>query len=386
MTRLGGGRIRTLSSVVAGLAQAGDIKTLQLRNALELHSTRALFRAALALLVSLISGRPLPLQCALFAVPSEHRRILEVLRTYGPNVIYLDMIRLAPMIPQLRKNFPLARIIFDMDDLVSRRFELIQEQRAAISLGYMAAKFPRRLARVMRLKFLSRILVAYESWALRHLEVQAALLADCTVLVSSHEAAMLLDRAPKAAVLVIPPPAKLVRSAPVEVMPPLRFVFVGSDKLLQNALTIDWLLATWRRLKPDANLLIVGRQTRHHDAIVNVEWLGFVEDLSDVYKSSSVLLAPAFIGGGVKTKILEAFGFGCPVAGNATSFEGLEIAQYPLALDDAALDALVSHPAAHLPLLRDAAIRGWRFIADVASESRHQAAWAALADTGTHAI
>ena len=65
-----------------------------------------------------------------------------------------------------------------------------------------------------------------------------------------------------------------------------------------------------------------------------MHWHGFVADLNDVYAPGSILLVPAVLPGGIKTKVLEAFSFGCAVLGNPLAFEGLDIQDYPLRLPE----------------------------------------------------
>jgi hypothetical protein len=104
----------------------------------------------------------------------------------------------------------------------------------------------------------------------------------------------------------------------------VRFVFIGSDRLLQNRLSIDLLLLIWQRDHISYPLYIYGHQSRSQVEIANVFWGGFAEELDDVYTRNSILVAPAAIGGGIKTKILEALSFGNIPLGNRASFEGIE--------------------------------------------------------------
>ena len=105
----------------------------------------------------------------------------------------------------------------------------------------------------------------------------------------------------------------------------------------------------WQRLAPPAELVIVGRLQRTYPSVRNVTYAGFVADLRDVYTADSVLLTPAFAAGGVKTKVVEAFAYGCPVLGNHATFDGLPLPKsYPLRLPLRALDEVVAQPERHL--------------------------------------
>jgi glycosyltransferase involved in cell wall biosynthesis len=53
--------------------------------------------------------------------------------------------------------------------------------------------------------------------------------------------------------------------------------------------------------------------------------LGFVEDLSDLYRSIRVVVAPLRYGAGLKGKVGESMSFGVPVVGTPLAFEGFGI-------------------------------------------------------------
>jgi polysaccharide biosynthesis protein PslH len=52
---------------------------------------------------------------------------------------------------------------------------------------------------------------------------------------------------------------------------------------------------------------------------------GFVEDLTDLYNSASVVVAPLRFGAGTQNKVLEAMAMGIPVVCSNIGFDGLEI-------------------------------------------------------------
>ena len=53
-----------------------------------------------------------------------------------------------------------------------------------------------------------------------------------------------------------------------------------------------------------------------------MEILGFVPDISEIYQSSDVAIAPMRFGGGLKGKIAEAMSFGLPVVTNSACLIG----------------------------------------------------------------
>ena len=89
-----------------------------------------------------------------------------------------------------------------------------------------------------------------------------------------------------------------------------------------------------------------------------------------------MLLAPGVLRGGLKTKVLEAFAFGCAVAGNEITFEGLGLEDYPQLLDnEAQLSDVILYPESHLDTFRRAAFTGSQLVARSFSKLSFEKAW-----------
>lgn len=102
---------------------------------------------------------------------------------------------------------------------------------------------------------------------------------------------------------------------------------------------------------------------------------GYADALTDIYDGRSVLLTPSFLGGGIKTKVLEAFAYGAPVIANARTFESIDAVDYPLPPDEQALIELVRTPDAHLDLFRRAAAEGAAYVRRAHDPERFAALW-----------
>jgi len=158
---------------------------------------------------------------------------------------------------------------------------------------------------------------------------------------------------------------------------PARFVFIGMDTLTQNRLTIQYLLEIWGRTSPSLPLHIYGRMSRQWPQPPNVFFHGYVETLGEVYDGRSVLLAPSFVPGGVKTKVIEAFAWGTPVIGNETTFEGMHLPSYPLQQETGRLEKdLLSNGA--MGSFDDAARIGSDYVRDHHDPDRFTSAWQRL--------
>lgn len=270
------------------------------------------------------SRHGLPMQCWLFDT-ARNRQIAETIPDDAESV-YLDGIRTIHILKRLRQRLPNARLIVDLDDLMSRRTEELIAAGEGFSGGYLAEKMPRWG------RSLAGPGLRYEREALHRWESRLLDLADDLILLSPVEADILKARATRprrARVRAVPPAEDPVRG-PHRLQPPLRFVFIGTDALTQNRLTIRCLIDLWRELAPRLPLHIYGHMTCAWDPPPNVHFHGYVSDLAQVYDAHSILLSPSLLRGGVKTKVLEAFAWGTPVIGNAITFEGLALTHYPL--------------------------------------------------------
>lgn len=337
------GRERTLRFVHESLRAGGEVQVLRVHSVLEQRS----LRRVLALLArgawALLTGRPLPLQSLLFLDARDERRIDDAVRALQPDAVVFDGVRSGVQLAGLRARWPGLRIVCDFDDLMSRRMALLRSEGQPVSLGYLKRFVPVWIQRHLLEKWLAGTITGYEARALLSMERRILRDADAVVLVSSVDAEHLRQMGGPAEVVVIPPvmPALASPEPAGEIQ---RFVFIGSDALLQNRKSIEYLVALWRRACPATVLHVYGRQTRQHEPAPNVEWHGFVDDVAQVYTPGSVLLAPSFVSGGVKTKVLEAMAHGVVAVGTAITFEGIEADAAGLVLDDAGMADLVAHP------------------------------------------
>ena len=366
------GRTQILWPVIRSLRRHNRVDILPLRSVMQIRSSRDAAGAALAWCKSVLRLRPLPLQCLLYGSPHEAERLAEHIRQSGYDVAYLDTVRCQVLLRALRRIAPDVHVVTDFDDLMSRRAAFLAKHRLPLLSGHVGPQMPGWLRFMIEVP-LARAVTAYEALTLPAAEDEVVRNSDVTVLLSPVEQDMLAARN-KASVLSIPPAVPL--EAPAwSAQENLRFVFIGSDRQLQNRTAIDSLLASWQLLRPAAELHIYGRQGRPAAEIPGVVWHGFVEDLAEVYTPGSIALVPAVVAGGIKTKVAEAWAWGCPVLGNATAFEGLDIVQYPLNLPIDQWGPLLTDPAIHGLLWTRAARQGSDFVRDRLTPQHSERAW-----------
>ncbi|KMZ12659.1 hypothetical protein BHUM_03583 [Candidatus Burkholderia humilis] len=122
---------------------------------------------------------------------------------------------------------------------------------------------------------------------------------------------------------------------------------------MQNRLSIEYLLDLWQRAAPDVELVIYGHMIGHYEAVSNVSFAGFAPSHADVYTPQSVALCPAFLAGGIKSKVMEVIAYGCVPIGNAMAFEGLGFNEPALAISDTEFERFIMN---HWPYM-DAAVQ-----------------------------
>ena len=373
------GRTQIIQAIRDFLNNYGTVRQMRINSFVESPSLwyfAHLVRDAVRIFVS---GHLPSLQCLLFSDPKGSAIICEGITTHAPDTIYLDGVRTFFVLKRVVRQFPHLHIVVDLDDLMSRRMESLGSVGAALSMGYLSELLPAKLQKIMGLRVISRIIAKYESLALRNVENQIGQWASTVVLVSNVEASLLDARYRSNGVQ-----ARAIGIAPyVEIRQPVkayerfeRFIFIGTDSLPQNRLTIEFICELWRRLCPSAEVFIYGQMHNKWPQIDGVHFEGYAPGLESVYKDGSVLFAPGALKGGLKTKVCEAFAFGCAVIGNEITFEGMELPHYPLTvLEDKQLVSLVSSPSRFLDEFRQAAATGQTFVRDSLSKEQFLERW-----------
>jgi glycosyltransferase involved in cell wall biosynthesis len=373
------GRLHVAHAIRRALSGWADLEFHRLPSVLTDFSLERALGAGWAGLRHLMGGAVLPLQCALFASPPDLKALVDRLPA-DLDAVYIDGVRGYALLEALRRRRPDLRIVVDLDDLMSRRMDLLFKAEQPLSPGYLTKRLPAPLLRLIMSRPAGRLIVRYERATLRSVERAICDLADATVLLSSTDAEALTAYAGgRRAEIIVIPPAREPAAHPRPFTAPRRFVFVGSDALTQNRLTIDYLVEFWGRYAIPTPLVLFGLSYRSIALPPGVSAQGYVERIEDIYDGSSVLITPSRIGGGIKTKVLEAFAYGAPVIGNALTFESMPIDGYPLMLDDeAVLRAAVSDPRGHGDAFRQAARIGADYLARHHAEAEFGRRWRAL--------
>lgn len=318
------GRERTMLSIAEFLDSDFDLQYYRLYSLFEKFSIRRLLSTIIFFFFNVLQFELVPLQCYLFYNPAYKREIKNILRDGGISGLYFDGVRSGIYASLIDLDASVVKVC-DFDDLMSRRIRTWRENSVSLSFGYLSKFVPEFFKGIFENKLFSNLYYFYESAALHREEIRQVKLFDYIVLVSSKEADILrmdVDSLYKNKILSIPPYFEVK----VKFVPPsclLHFIFIGSDSQLQNRVSIDFLLSLWTSNEVGVPLKIFGKQSRVYKKTKNVEFVGFVDNISDIYQSGVISLVPSLISGGIKTKIFEALAFGIPVLGTDVAFEGI---------------------------------------------------------------
>jgi glycosyltransferase involved in cell wall biosynthesis len=235
-------------------------------------------------------------------------RVFEGLLERRPDAVFVH--RLAAMCPALLSQKRIPRIIFDLDDVEH------------VSLWRAAAHMP---------PWKGSLLYSSRLPALCWGERRAMNVASRTFVCSEADRRYLEDTWRIKGVRTIPNGIEIRAPAPVAAAPSL--MFIGSYRYEPNVQAAEFLLEkVWPRVLkrvPDAELLVAGPSPQNIAAAriarPGVQFLGFVEDLAELYRRARVICCPIFVGGGTRIKILEAAAHGRPVVATRIGAEGLDM-------------------------------------------------------------
>ena len=110
---------------------------------------------------------------------------------------------------------------------------------------------------------------------------------------------------------------------------PNSIISVGNWNYYPNRAGMDrFIQYVWpniKRQRPEATLWIVGRGTSPLTfSVEGVHWKGEVDDLGSWYERAWLVVAPVYVGSGMKTKIMEALFYNVPVVASQFATEGIE--------------------------------------------------------------
>jgi hypothetical protein len=222
-------------------------------------------------------------------------------------------------IPCVRYHCPAAKVIYDMVD-----FHAV------------------RMAREAAFKQDANLLAKAED--MKAIEVTAARAADITIAVSDDEKSAMLDLVPSAVVRVLPNIFMMPTTIPPGIDKRGDLFFVGGFWHQPNGDAVTWFVEKiWPQIRnqiPECRFRIAGSNPGEEvlalAKVPGVEVLGFVPDLTPLFDSARVFIAPLRYGAGVKGKVGQSLVYGLPVVTTSIGAEGMNLldGEHALIADD----------------------------------------------------
>lgn len=273
------------------------------------------------------------IQESLFFSRRASRKLSELARTLNPDIIYCDSARTAQFFEFMETP---AMKILDADDLLSKRYRIMETGRKINLLGSFAEKLP-RVFRWLGKGVFSRPIVKLESRLMYRRENELASIFDHVIFVSPVEEAELQNRVKQARVHHIYPTMETRTLHRPEMNNGVRpsIAFMGLLNIPHNQVGLRGFLENifprivdrfknveFKIIGSNAPQQILQLASKYKD---NIVLTGFVRDFDEILKTVSVFVAPIYFGTGIKTKIIDAMAMGLPVVTTPVGAEGLSI-------------------------------------------------------------
>jgi glycosyltransferase involved in cell wall biosynthesis len=181
--------------------------------------------------------------------------------------------------------------------------------------------------------------------------------ADHIVVFSDKDRSLLDPLAAHTHIRVIPPPLATVQSTQAEPSRQQTVLFLGFFARAENRDGLIWFVERcWPAIQdavPGARLRVAGAGMSDElrarlENNMNVDILGFVDNLDEVYQDTSVAVIPLLSGAGVKFKTVEPIVRGIPVVATSVGAEGVGVPSWyagvaddPREFSDAVADTLL---------------------------------------------
>lgn len=238
------------------------------------------------------------------------------------DLAYFDMVRSM----QYSDCVEAKMMVFDFDDLLSKRYS--EKGYSDNLLGYKSGSYSRVLK--FTLKLVSPLILFYEAYAIRRRERRYLLTKGIKLFVSEKEVEQ-VRFLPNVSDIYSMPMSFPKRSARWDPKNCRGFLFLGNLDYAPNIESLQYIVESLLPLvSKKTQIFVIGKKNPNVESKFsndNVIFLGFVDDIQDAFVTSLALLAPIFSGGGIKTKVIEAFSYGLPVIGSPKAFEGLNVAR-----------------------------------------------------------
>lgn len=265
-----------------------------------------------------------PFQNSIYYSSKNKKNIQEYCKEIQPDVVFVDMIRLAPYYSTFKDL--VCQKVLDLDDLLSQRYE--RQLNNKNDKGSLFGAFSTKDQNIKNSK-LKRMVLKMESKRVRKAEIKYAKQYDKVVFVSDIDTEHMNSILPNKAVTVrLGVDYKFLSDVKETVLEKNTITFLGNLKYSPNVASLDVLVnEILPQLDFDYTLKIIGscpeeiKEKYQNDKII---FLGRVEDQRPIIQSSLCFAGYISYGSGVKTKILESLAIGGTVVTNSLGIEGID--------------------------------------------------------------
>lgn len=256
--------------------------------------------------MDLLKGQPM--LAYRYNLPVVSNTILTQIKSFQPDIFWGFQISAYPFLDLVKDR----RVILDLVDCPSR---VVFDSRKSSTISINAKLF------------------AYAQMRIIHYEKQALIKSDKVLVNSAFDKKYLEDlHSVEDKVVVINncvPEDLLKHRWKFDVQRPPRLLFVGNFNYSPNKDGIrNFIRNIWpliKEKKNDAEFIICGvgfeKLAKELGFLPGIRWMGFVTDLISIYLSSSLLIVPLSIVGGIQYKLIEGLALGLPTVTTPGSAE-----------------------------------------------------------------
>jgi len=275
--------------------------------------------------------RKAPMQTYLFWSPFLDIKIKKIILNINPNIVVCELIRTALYGVNLNINNML-----DMADMFSRRYEQQLNYISEFSniTGQYEKYYPQFIRQIINSKHIKYFLLRNEYSLTKNFEKNITNYYNIVTLVSKVEVRILRNISKKKNIYWLANGVNFAHEsghAQYQTLGHDNIIsFIGVLDMPHNELAvlyfIDEIFPLVLEKKPDAIFQVIGRNPSKRiieRGNKNINIIGYVEDIDNYIKKSTITVVPLKIGTGVKTKIFESLKFGIPVVATSIGGEGL---------------------------------------------------------------
>lgn len=277
---------------------------------------------------NLLSVKP-TLQEALFYSHENSKSILHIISSKKIDVVYFDMIRLFRYALETRK-YSTARIIYDLDDLLSLRYSYFMESDSkSLNLLGSYSNFIGNEKIKSIINTLGRLLLSIESRRSLKREIEASRVSNVILLTSPAEQHIYQERIKNsiATFTNFPVIEKPRNTRPLDHSNSKELIWLGNNEVPHNLAALENLIKSIKPKLKQHRLQIAGKTSgktlTEFSGIAGIEFIGYVDDIDSFLLPGKILIAPFKFGTGIKIKLLEAIAHRVAVITNDIGFQGI---------------------------------------------------------------